>query len=443
MEDLTLITCSYNTPEVTMVMLQSFMQCHPEGSHKIIISENSTNDATSKMLDSVGITYLRNPGSPHAQALDVALDKCETTYALVVDTDIIFHKSCEKLLTTLRRQKATILGQFCGDRGGFLLHPRIHPWFMMLNVAKLREKNIRFYDPVRVAASHSENFYENTPIQENIPGNRFYDVGSTFYEDIVKAGLKAYAYNAEPEYYKHYEGMSWHRTAYRDDFRALGNHTYNLWKEAAEKYTGINIAGKFIGVKQEAKVSTTITGYLGNLRGIEIGKGSQNDYHLNALSVDCKMHDLFNEEQSKFGFAPAHIDLIAEADSIPLEASSQDYVFSSHVIEHLVNPIGAIKEWYRLVRNGGYIAVVIPQRDAAEADRGKPITTLAEFLYMAQNPTILEDTRGHLTRWTPLSFCDFINYGQELGFWNVELVCVQNPDDQIKNGFTVILRVIK
>jgi len=118
-------------------------------------------------------------------------------------------------------------------------------------------------------------------------------------------------------------------------------------------------------------------------------------------------------------------------------------VFSSHVIEHLVNPIGALKEWYRLVKNSGYIVLVIPQRNAAEWDRDKPITTLPEFLAMNEHPVVLEDTRGHLTRWTTLSFCALIQHGQGQGWWNLELKCVQDPDDQIRNGMIFVLQVVK
>ena len=135
--------------------------------------------------------------------------------------------------------------------------------------------------------------------------------------------------------------------------------------------------------------------------------------------------------------------MIAEADAIPLPASSQDYVFSSHVIEHLVNPIAAIKEWYRLVKDKGYIVLVIPNRNAAPSDRELSITTLDELLYMNEHPVVLDNTLGHLTRWTTLSFCKLINYGMSYGWWNVELKFVQEPDDQIGNGMTIVLQVIK
>lgn len=190
-------------------------------------------------------------------------------------------------------------------------------------------------------------------------------------------------------------------------------------------------------------MSAIITKYLGNLKGIEVGRGTQNNYNLSAIAVDCKMHALFDAEQMKFGHSIAPIDIIAEADAIPLPDSSQDYVFSSHVLEHLVDPIGAIIEWYRLVKNKGYIALVIPHRNAAPSDQELSITTVDELLKMHEHPVVLENTMGHLTRWTPISFCNLIHSGLVKNWWNLDLKVVQDPDDQIGNGMIIILEVKK
>jgi ubiquinone/menaquinone biosynthesis C-methylase UbiE len=36
-----------------------------------------------------------------------------------------------------------------------------------------------------------------------------------------------------------------------------------------------------------------------------------------------------------------------------LADSSQDFVIANHLLEHLPDPIGALKEWYRVLRAGG------------------------------------------------------------------------------------------
>lgn len=51
---------------------------------------------------------------------------------------------------------------------------------------------------------------------------------------------------------------------------------------------------------------------------------------------------------------------------LPFESSSQDYAYSSHALEHISNYQSAIKEWYRVVKRGGFIITVVPHRDLYE-----------------------------------------------------------------------------
>ena len=43
-----------------------------------------------------------------------------------------------------------------------------------------------------------------------------------------------------------------------------------------------------------------------------------------------------------------------------------DFVFSSHCLEHMNNPYSALKEWWKLVKVGGYLYVIIPDEDLYE-----------------------------------------------------------------------------
>ena len=43
-----------------------------------------------------------------------------------------------------------------------------------------------------------------------------------------------------------------------------------------------------------------------------------------------------------------------------------DVVFSSHCLEHMWNPYRTIREWYELVREGGYLIVAVPDEDLYE-----------------------------------------------------------------------------
>jgi ubiquinone/menaquinone biosynthesis C-methylase UbiE len=56
----------------------------------------------------------------------------------------------------------------------------------------------------------------------------------------------------------------------------------------------------------------------------------------------------------------SHIDIVADAYSIPLEACSIDTVVLNEVIEHLERPQDALSEAYRLLKPGGHIIVDTP-----------------------------------------------------------------------------------
>lgn len=56
------------------------------------------------------------------------------------------------------------------------------------------------------------------------------------------------------------------------------------------------------------------------------------------------------------------VDVCSDPGELPFKTDSFDYVASSHVFEHIANPIAAICEWYRVLRPGGIIYMVVPDR---------------------------------------------------------------------------------
>jgi SAM-dependent methyltransferase len=43
-----------------------------------------------------------------------------------------------------------------------------------------------------------------------------------------------------------------------------------------------------------------------------------------------------------------------------------DFVYSSHTLEHMDNPAVALKNWWRVLKKGGYLILYIPHRDLYE-----------------------------------------------------------------------------
>lgn len=57
------------------------------------------------------------------------------------------------------------------------------------------------------------------------------------------------------------------------------------------------------------------------------------------------------------------IDLTSGQDAMNLPIGAFDYVFSSHCLEHLVNPVAAIEHWQSRIRPGGVLFLYLPHPD--------------------------------------------------------------------------------
>jgi len=186
---------------------------------------------------------------------------------------------------------------------------------------------------------------------------------------------------------------------------------------------------------------------LNGLKGIEIGGTLDNPYYLDARNVVPR------EFENSEGEGRSIPDIYAYGDDIPdLADSSVDFVFSSHVIEHLPDLIKACKEWNRIVRDGGYIVAIVPQRDARVLDRGRPLTKWEEIVEDFEKGMTV-DTHpfdpeinyrgGHYHVFNIISLMFIIqNIKEEFGLdW--ELVGTENPDSRYGNGFWLAWKVHK
>ena len=73
---------------------------------------------------------------------------------------------------------------------------------------------------------------------------------------------------------------------------------------------------------------------------------------------------------------------------------SYDFILASHVIEHIANPIKALLEWLRILKENGILLLVVPHRDGT-FDHNRPITTLKHLLDDFEK-NIKEDDLTHL-----------------------------------------------
>jgi SAM-dependent methyltransferase len=74
------------------------------------------------------------------------------------------------------------------------------------------------------------------------------------------------------------------------------------------------------------------------------------------------------------------VQYIAEATDLqPIAPETYDFVLSSHAIEHVANPLGALKEWSRVLKPGGHLVLFAPHKDGT-FDHRRPVTALAHLM---------------------------------------------------------------
>ena len=113
-----------------------------------------------------------------------------------------------------------------------------------------------------------------------------------------------------------------------------------------------------------------LTDIIFNKKGIEIGGPSPtgNILYQNATTIDNVIFskntiwsshtDEYNYYDNKKGKV-----IINDAVNISLvENESYDFCFSSHSLEHIANPLKAINEWLRIIKKGGYIIIIVPEK---------------------------------------------------------------------------------
>lgn len=69
----------------------------------------------------------------------------------------------------------------------------------------------------------------------------------------------------------------------------------------------------------------------------------------------------------------AEVEILDDAGTLAtVEGASQDFVVASHVLEHLPDPIGALRTWVRVVRPGGIVLLALPDRRQGLDERRRP-----------------------------------------------------------------------
>lgn len=181
---------------------------------------------------------------------------------------------------------------------------------------------------------------------------------------------------------------------------------------------------------------------LDGLDGVELGGGAHNPFAI----PGCKNvnwtaeRTLCTEEEIRLCGEFLPVDIVADACALPFPDASLGYLIACHVIEHIWDTIGALAEWYRVIRPGGYVFLIVPHRDRCQPDDTMEITTIAELEARHSGKIAVPDDYGpggfyaHRSYWR---MPDFVALVEHLG---MVVYRTEDPEMKVGNGFAVVLR---
>lgn len=140
--------------------------------------------------------------------------------------------------------------------------------------------------------------------------------------------------------------------------------------------------------------------------GIEIGPGPkpqiQSSESVQARYLEQMHPEQWNALYNRTGKYPVRPELwdnyiVGDAANVPCDDESLDFIFSSHVFEHLSNPIGHLHRWARKLKSGGRILCVVPDLGGSRDYFQQP-SELAELERELKQET-WEPTVAHYVRY--------------------------------------------
>jgi SAM-dependent methyltransferase len=77
--------------------------------------------------------------------------------------------------------------------------------------------------------------------------------------------------------------------------------------------------------------------------------------------------------------APGHQYILEASDLAVIPSNTYDFVLSSHTLEHTANPLRALQEWLRVLKEHGLLVLVLPHKDGT-FDHRRPVTPLEHIV---------------------------------------------------------------
>lgn len=86
-----------------------------------------------------------------------------------------------------------------------------------------------------------------------------------------------------------------------------------------------------------------------------------------------------------------------DGQTLPFDTNSQDYIYTSHCLEHITDYKNAIKEWHRVTKENGFIVISVPHKYLYEKQEFLPSRYNADHKRMYTASSLLKEIEDSLT----------------------------------------------
>ena len=111
-----------------------------------------------------------------------------------------------------------------------------------------------------------------------------------------------------------------------------------------------------------AEMEWTKTRVNGSEKGLNLGCGA---HRLGTWGLDLRRQGEKGQGGTKL--KDADPDVTADATDLPIVSGTLDYVVANHLLEHLVDPLKALREWKRVLKPGGRLVMTLPNHDVIDS----------------------------------------------------------------------------
>jgi len=135
-------------------------------------------------------------------------------------------------------------------------------------------------------------------------------------------------------------------------------------------------------------------------KGLEIGPLHRPMVRHDGMDIDyidrCTVKELREQYPELDELPLIEPDILGDAETLDtVEDDSYEFIIAAHVIEHMRNPLGALEQWCRVVKPGGKIYMIVPdKRKTFDARRVR--TTLPHIILDYRRPSKERDYEHYL-----------------------------------------------